>query len=320
MLRRSKTVHIPPRSIASLGNMAPLHPVTDDQQSTAAALELATTVRVVRECVRAWRAAGQRIALVPTMGNLHAGHLRLLEVASQHADRVVTSIFVNPTQFASHEDIEHYPRTPAEDEAMLCSQGVTSLLFMPSADEVYPYGTMDAVKLELAPLADDLCGRSRPGHFNGVASVVLRLLNIVAPDTLVMGRKDYQQLMLLEQMIADLHLDVAVVSVATVREADGLAMSSRNQYLTPAEREAAPRLFATLERLAESLRRSADGFDARRADALADLERHGFAPEYLELRYADDLAVAGPEDRARPRILLAAAWLGRARLIDNVAV
>jgi pantoate--beta-alanine ligase len=277
-------------------------------------------VAAVRDKVRAWRAVGQRVALVPTMGNLHAGHLSLVETAARHADQVVTTIFVNPTQFGPAEDIGSYPRTPTEDAGLLSEQGICSLLFAPAVADIYPRGTDHAVKISLPPLAADLCGRSRPGHFDGVATVVLRFLNIVEPDVLVMGRKDYQQLILIAQMIEDLHIDTDLVTSSTVREPDGLAMSSRNRYLTTAERQVAPRLFAELTALAESLRGSDDDFERRRDMAIAGLERDGFGVDYLELRNATDLSQRVVSDRSGNGLLLVAARLGRARLIDNVPV
>lgn len=283
-------------------------------------LERVRTANAVREQVSAWRSAGERIALVPTMGNLHAGHLSLVDRAREMADRVVVSIFVNPTQFGRSEDIQSYPRTPVEDEALLVEQGRTDLLFMPSEQDIYPRGTTDMVTIKLPALADDLCGRFRPNHFSGVASVVLRFLNIVEPDLLVMGQKDYQQMILLTRMLEELHLTIELVPVATAREPDGLALSSRNQYLTAEERRLAPRLHATLVALAASLCDGGADFDTCRVAALDDLERSGFRPDYLELRDAGDLSVVAPTAYAQPRILMGAAWLGRARLIDNVLI
>ena len=285
-----------------------------------ARLERVESIAAVREKLGAWRAAGQRIALVPTMGNLHAGHLSLIETAQGRADRVVTSIFVNPKQFGPGEDIDAYPHTPAEDMQSLESQGIAELVFVPSVSAIYPRGTADTVSVTLPTLADDLCGRSRPGHFDGVASVVLRLLNIVEPDVLVLGRKDYQQLTLVSRMLEELHIDVELVSSPTVREADGLAMSSRNVYLTAAERSVAPQLFAELSTIADELRRRGEAFGALRQRAIANLERAGFSVDYLELRDASDLDVVADRETTSDRLLLVAAWLGRARLIDNVTV
>lgn len=283
-------------------------------------IERARTASAVRHQVAAWRDAGERVALVPTMGNLHAGHLSLVEQARGHAERVIVSIFVNPTQFGPREDIDSYPRTPEEDAALLRQQGHTDLLFMPSDQEIYPRGTNGIVSVSLPALANDLCGRSRPGHFNGVASVVLRFLNIVRPDALVMGQKDYQQMILLGRMIEDLHIDVELVSSPTVREADGLAMSSRNQYLTEQQRGVASKLYAGLRELAGELESGGAGFESRRKALLNELKEAGFQPDYLELRDAADLSYADPADGARRRVLLVAAWLGRARLIDNLLV
>jgi pantoate--beta-alanine ligase len=285
-----------------------------------ARLERVDSIAAVREKLGVWRAAGQRIALVPTMGNLHAGHLSLIETAQRHADRVVTSIFVNPKQFGPGEDIDAYPRTPAEDIQSLEAQGIAELLFAPSVAAIYPRGIVDTVGVALPLLADDLCGRNRPGHFDGVASVVLRFLNIVEPDVLVLGRKDYQQLVLVSRMIEELHVDVELISSPTVREADGLAMSSRNMYLTAAERSVAPKLFAELSAIAEGLRQRSKPFETLREGAVANLGRYGFSVDYIELRSASDLSPVTENMQSGERVLLVAAWLGRARLIDNVTV
>ena len=295
-------------------------PLARTRELAAAAPDHAADVATVRAQVAAWRAAGERIALVPTMGNLHAGHVSLIDLAAAHADRVVVSIFVNPTQFGPSEDIGSYPRTPIEDDAALAAHGKTDLLFVPGVEEVYPHGIERSVGVRLPPLADDLCGRSRPGHFNGVASVVLRLLNIVTPDVLVVGRKDYQQMILIARMIDDLRLAVELMAGDIVREPDGLAMSSRNQYLKPAERNVAPALHEALRTLVEKLRSGGTNFEAHRNAALEALAGAAFRPDYLELRDARDLSVADPTDDQRERVLLAAAWLGRARLIDNICV
>ena len=285
-----------------------------------ARLERVGSIAAVRKKLGAWRAAGQRIALVPTMGNLHSGHLSLIETAQRHADRVVTSIFVNPKQFGPGEDIDAYPRTPAEDTQLLEAQGIAELLFAPSVAAIYPRGIVDTVGVALPLLADDLCGRSRPGHFDGVASVVLRFLNIVEPDVLVLGRKDYQQLVLVSRMLEELHVDVELVSSPTVRETDGLAMSSRNTYLTAAERSVAPKLFGELSAIAEGLRQRGEAFRALCERAIANLARHGFSVDYIELRSASDLSPVPEDMQSGECVLLAAARLGRARLIDNVTV
>ncbi|MEE8236679.1 MAG: pantoate--beta-alanine ligase [Gammaproteobacteria bacterium] len=274
----------------------------------------------VHEYLGGWRADKQSVALVPTMGNLHAGHLSLTNLAHRQADKVVCSVFVNPTQFATAEDLEDYPRTLEDDEAMLAEQGHVDLLFLPDMDAIYPFGTESAVLVRLPPLSEDLCGAARPGHFNGVASVVLRLLNLISPDVLVLGEKDYQQRILLERMVADLHLPIQIVAGAILREPDGLAMSSRNAYLTPEERRIAPRLHTSLEELAVALRQGQTGYAELEAAAVRGLTESGFNVDYVAVRRARDLAVPevfAPEDE---RVVLAAAWLGRARLIDNVRV
>jgi pantoate--beta-alanine ligase len=274
----------------------------------------------VHEYLGGWRADKQSVALVPTMGNLHAGHLSLTNLAHRQADKVVCSVFVNPTQFATVEDLEDYPRTLEDDEAMLAEQGHVDLLFLPDMDAIYPFGTESAVLVRLPPLSEDLCGAARPGHFNGVASVVLRLLNLISPDVLVLGEKDYQQRILLERMVADLHLPIQIVAGAILREPDGLAMSSRNAYLTPEERRIAPRLHTSLEELAVALRQGQTGYAELEAAAVRGLTESGFNVDYVAVRRARDLAVPevfAPEDE---RVVLAAAWLGRARLIDNVRV
>jgi len=295
-------------------------PFARTKESAAAVFDRVGSVRAVREQVAAWRAAGERVALVPTMGNLHAGHLSLVDRAAEHAERSVVSIFVNPTQFGPSEDIDSYPHTPEEDEALLGEQGKTDLLFVPGVENIYPHGVERSVGVQLPPLADELCGRARPGHFNGVASVVLRFLNIVMPDVLVVGCKDYQQMILIARMIDDLQVDVELVAANTVREPDGLAMSSRNCYLTDREREVAPSLHSALETLADELRDGGANFSMRRDAALKELTQVGFKLDYLELRDAGDLSAAEPADPKRRRVLMAAAWLGRARLIDNVSV
>ncbi len=274
----------------------------------------------VREYVDAWRGNGERIALVPTMGNLHDGHLSLIARAREKADRVVCSIFVNPMQFGPDEDLDGYPRTLASDKAALAKQGGVDLLFLPDMRTIYPYGTDSAVSITLPPLSRDLCGASRPGHFDGVASVVLRLMNIVAPHTLVLGDKDYQQRVLLERLLSDLHIPASVVAAEIYREPDGLAMSSRNGYLTVEERAVAPGLNAVLNSVAESLRDGAQDFAALETDAMADLAERGFKPDYVSVRRARDLAPPDVFEAGDDRIVLAAAWLGKARLIDNAKV
>jgi len=283
------------------------------------AVRTVQTVSAVRAVIDEWRAAGQRIAFAPTMGNLHAGHLSLAKLAAETAPRVVMSIFVNPTQFGPSEDFATYPRTLTEDTALIEAAGHVDLLFVPSVVEVYPFGLEHAVRVQLPPLSTELCGARRPGHFDGVASVVCRLLNIVDPDVLILGQKDYQQFLLMKRMANDLRMPVELRMAPTLRESDGLAMSSRNRYLDMQQRRSAPALHATLERVCERLRAGSDDFANLTADARAALERAGLKPDYVEIRRQEDLAPATPRTSEK-RVVLGAAWLGRARLIDNLFV
>lgn len=278
------------------------------------------TASQMRETIAGWRAASDSIALVPTMGNLHAGHLSLAQLAAERADRVILTIFVNPTQFGVGEDFESYPRTLAEDRALIDAAGTVDALLVPTVEEIYPHGTDNAFRLVVPPLGDELCGASRPGHFDGVASVVLRLLNIVWPDMCVLGRKDYQQLMIVERMIADLRLPIAVIAGETQREADGLAISSRNHYLTNDERKTAPLLHATLQQIGDRLAAGERDYAALEGDAVAMLNNSGFRTDYVEIRVAEDLGKPNGRHAPTELVVLAAAWLGRARLIDNLIV
>jgi len=275
------------------------------------------TISDLRREIAALRRQGKRIAFVPTMGNLHAGHLKLAQVARQHADAVVASIYVNPLQFGPKEDFAAYPHTPDEDKKALETEK-TDLLFMPGDAEMYPRGLDVMTKVEVPALGDILCGKFRPGHFCGVTTVVNRLFNLVQPDVAVFGKKDYQQLMLIKLMVADLGMPIEIVGVDTVREADGLAMSSRNNYLSPAERQTAPKLYATLGRLRDRILKEGAVRPGMEADTARELETAGFRPDYISVRRAADLAEAGPQDKAL--VVLAAAWLGRTRLIDNLEV
>ena len=284
------------------------------------ALVTARTAADVRVAVRRWRSEGESVAFVPTMGNLHDGHVSLAALAAAECDHVVASIFVNPTQFGPSEDFAAYPRTLADDIARLDAAGTVDLLFAPEVREIYPFGLEHAVRVALPPLSRELDGASRPGHFEGVASVVCRLLNIVTPDVLVLGQKDYQQVTLLRLMIEDLRLPVAVRVGATLREADGLAMSSRNRYLDAGQRRQAPALHAALERVRGAVASGDDDFAALERRAVGELARAGFKPEYVEVRRAADLAKPRASNRAEELVVLGAAWLGRARLIDNLRI
>jgi len=258
------------------------------------------------------------VALVPTMGNLHQGHLALMREARKRAHQVVASIFVNPIQFGPGEDFERYPRTVEADLDKLRKVGV-GMVFLPSVASLYPRGPESVTRLKVpSDLADQLCGASRPGHFDGVATVVSKLFNIVQPDLAVFGEKDYQQLMVLRRMVQDLNFPVDVVAVPTEREDDGLAMSSRNGYLSESERRCAPRLFETLGICAESLRLGRKSVEEVEQWGMQLLREGGFEPEYLAVRDAVDLSMPGPD--ARDWIILAAGRLGTTRLIDNLRV
>jgi len=286
-----------------------------------AMLEAVTTIAAVRQHVSAWHAQGLRVAFVPTMGNLHQGHMSLIETARRHGDRFVASIFVNPMQFGPNEDFNHYPRTPDRDAQMLADAGC-DLMFMPDVAEIYPNGPQRATRVEVPELSKFLDGEFRPGHFEGVATVVAKLFNIVDPDIAVFGEKDYQQLTIIRRMAVDLCMRVQIVGAPTVRELTGLAMSSRNQYLTEEERARAPvihqALRAAVERLTHTGNLAMSQIIASvESDGGAVLRAAGLVPEYFAVRDAETLDVPKASSRL---VVLAAARLGRARLIDNLRV
>ena len=277
-------------------------------------MQTITTVAAVRERVRQWHRQGLRVAFVPTMGNLHAGHVSLIELARRHGDRFVASIFVNPMQFGPNEDFAHYPRTPREDERMLAEAGC-DLMFMPDSAEIYPRGLEHSTRVTVPGLSEVLDGASRPGHFQGVTTVVTKLFNIVEPSIAVFGEKDYQQLTVIRRTVQDLCMPVQIIGAPTVREPDGLAMSSRNQYLTPAERQLAPRLYQELQRAAQRLSGGEQDIGSIEREASAALSAAGFRPDYFAVR-TRDLEI--PKADTRELVTLVAARLGRARLIDNI--
>jgi pantoate--beta-alanine ligase len=279
-------------------------------------LDIARTIADLRSHIALWRNSDAQVGLVPTMGALHDGHLALVRAAQAECDRVVASIFVNPKQFAPGEDLDAYPRREAADLAMLQAAGV-ALAFMPAVAEVYPSGFATTVRV--AGLTDCLCGAHREGHFDGVATVVTKLLIQALPDAAYFGEKDYQQLLVVRRLARDLDLPVRIVGVPTAREADGLALSSRNAYLSPEERRIAPELARVLRRIAGALRAEPEAVARETACGIADLEEAGFSVEYLEIREAETLApvtatIVGP---AR---VFAAIHLGRTRLIDNLPI
>jgi pantoate--beta-alanine ligase len=262
------------------------------------------------------RAHAQKLAFVPTMGNLHAGHLALVEQAHHHADAVVASIFVNPMQFGAHEDLNTYPRTLEADLTALEVAGV-DLVFTPSDREIYPEGSASHTAIRVPSLGDALCGKDRPGHFDGVCTVVYKLFQLVKPDVAVFGEKDLQQLLIIKKMVSDLGLPIEIRSGATQRAEDGLALSSRNQYLSAAERAIAPKLWSTLTACAESLASaSQNSIETILASSRGELESAGFALDYLELRGLPLLQRVS--DATQDCALFVAARLGQTRLIDNI--
>ncbi|MGC3874803.1 pantoate--beta-alanine ligase [Halomonas sp. GXIMD04776] len=279
-------------------------------------MQILTTIETLRQTLTPHRQQGAKIALVPTMGNLHAGHIALIEVARRHADIVVATIFVNPMQFGAGEDLDAYPRTLVEDQSKLEAAGC-DLLFTPANDMLYPQGLDAHTKVRVPVVSEGLCGASRPGHFEGVATVVTLLFNLVQPDIACFGEKDYQQLAVIRKLTADLHLPIEIIGTPTIRNDDGLALSSRNGYLDAAQRAQAPMLYDALCRARDALEDGVPPDDVLR-EALTRLTAANFKPDYLELRRADDL---GPvNDTTQHAILLAAAHLGPTRLIDNIPV
>ena len=263
-----------------------------------------------------WKRAGLRVGFVPTMGNLHAGHYSLIKLAREHADRVVASVFVNPTQFGPDEDFARYPRTPEQDAVGLAAAGCDAL-WLPTVDTMYPHGAGATVQVRVPAVTEVLEGEHRPGHFDGVATVVARLFHQVQPDVAVFGRKDYQQLVVIRYLVRDLAFPLQVVAGATLREADGLAMSSRNQYLSAQERPRAVEIQRTLQAMGDAYLAGAVRTEIESV-AIARLQAAGFQPDYAVLR-RPDLSIPGDaEDGAR--VALIAAKLGRTRLIDNLEI
>lgn len=256
----------------------------------------------------------QAIAFVPTMGNLHEGHLNLIRLAREHGSCIVASIFVNPLQFGPSEDFDKYPRTLEADCAKL--QGLADVVFAPSVNEMYP--EQQTVFIGPPPIADELCGASRPGHFRGMATVVLKLLNIVQPHVALFGKKDYQQLHIIRQMVAQLNLPITIVGGETVRAADGLALSSRNQYLNEAQRSQATFLYQTLQGLRDAILQGGRNFEQLQKQAVLALSAQGWTVDYVSIRNQSDLQPAN--DLQRELVILAAAKLGGVRLLDNIEI
>lgn len=269
----------------------------------------------LQEQLSQWRNSNQSIALVPTMGNLHAGHLSLVDKAIQYADRTVVSIFVNPTQFVQGEDYSAYPRTLEQDINKLTEMGI-DLLFCPAVEKIYPDGLQKQTQVTVPVLDSILCGKSRPGHFTGVATVVTKLFNIIKPDIAVFGEKDYQQLLVIRRLTRDLFLRTEIIGMPTVREADGLAMSSRNNYMDTKERKTAPLLYQALREIVDNIMAGDLDYKQLQKNARLKLNKAGFKTEYICIRDAETLQKPSTGDL----VVLGAAQLGKARLIDNVLI
>jgi pantoate--beta-alanine ligase len=267
----------------------------------------------LRSAISAWKQSGLTVALVPTMGNLHSGHLKLVNIAKQKADKVVVSIFVNPTQFGVNEDFASYPRTEQEDQLKLATEN-TDLLFLPAITEIYSTNALTTVNV--SRLSDIYCGASRPGHFSGVATIVCKLFNLVQPNIAVFGLKDFQQFTIIKTMIKDLNIPIELMGVDTQREANGLAMSSRNNYLTDPERLLAPQLYQALCAAETAILEGQQSYVDIEQQALQTLKNNGFAPDYFSICNSHDLTPAIKQDK--DMVILAAAKLGTTRLIDNI--
>ena len=269
----------------------------------------------LRAAISHARSEGKRIALVPTMGNLHAGHVALIQHATERADFVVASIFVNPLQFGANEDLDSYPRTLVADQSKLLEAGC-NLLFTPDAQEMYPQGMAQQTIVSVPGVSTGLCGGSRPGHFDGVATIVCKLLNMVQPDIALFGEKDFQQLAVIRKMVADLNMPVQIFGVPIVRDHDGLALSSRNGYLSAQQRAAAPALQQCLQALKAQIKNGRRDYAMLFEQFDTDLQAAGFRLDYVELR--DALSLQPAEVDSTQLVLLAAAYLGSTRLIDNL--
>lgn len=274
-------------------------------------------IAALRAQIQLWRQAGERIAFVPTMGNLHQGHLQLVDTAKQHADRVIVSIFVNPMQFGAHEDLDNYPRTLEQDCKGL-TEHAADALFTPTPVLMYPRGLNVQTFVEVPLLGDDHCGASRAGHFRGVSTIVTKLFNLVQPDIACFGQKDYQQLAIIRQMVDDLSLPIKIIGVPTTRAEDGLALSSRNGYLTAEQRAVAPALYRTLQWMKQQLTEGATDLRALEQQAKEKLVTAGFKPDYVNISNRQTLETTSAATEAL--VILAAAYLGNTRLIDNIEV
>ena len=280
-------------------------------------MQLISDIIELREIRRTWQSSAKVIAFVPTMGNLHQGHLNLVREAKKQADIVVVSIFINPMQFGPDEDLEAYPRTLQSDKRLLGDLGV-DVLFMPKATDIYARGLEQQTFVEVPGLSYMICGASRPGHFRGVATIVCKLFNMVQPNLAFFGEKDFQQLQVIKAMITDLSMNLKVFGMETTRNDDGLAMSSRNQYLTNKERKLAPTLYENMQQLASEVQMGRRDFSKITQEYKLQLAKLGFNPDYLEIRNVENLLQPGHEDQHL--VLLAAVFLGKTRLIDNLQI
>lgn len=278
-------------------------------------MQTINNIKELRALIHAQRLAGKRIGFVPTMGNLHEGHITLIREGQKHADFMVSSVFVNPTQFVAGEDFDKYPRTLKEDQEKLAAVGC-NLLFAPPVDEMYPGDQASWASVHVTQITERHCGAARPGHFDGVATVVTKLFNIVKPDVALFGKKDFQQLAVIRRMTTALCFDIEIIGIDTVREANGLAMSSRNGYLTADEKKRAAELYRSLCAARDAIKAGNLNFAQLSSEANDKLEAAGFKPEYFSVCRADNLEPAQPGDRAL--VILAAARMGNARLIDNI--
>ena len=278
-------------------------------------MQVITNILALRELRRRWQLSSERIAFVPTMGNLHDGHLSLVDQAKAQASKVVVSIFVNPLQFGPEEDLDAYPRTVDADMAALENLGV-DVLFMPQVADIYPRGLEQQTFVEVPGLSYMICGASRPGHFRGVATIVCKLFNMVQPNMAFFGQKDFQQLQVIKAMVTDLSMNVSIHGVPTMREQDGLAMSSRNHYLSAQERIIAAQLYVVLNEIKETILQGRRDFSKIIEEYKASLQTRGIKPDYIDIRAADTLLQPGHEDQRL--VILAAGFLGKTRLIDNI--
>ena len=278
-------------------------------------MQTLTRIADLRDVVTNWRLGRESIAFVPTMGNLHLGHASLMAAAHVHGRRVISSIFVNPLQFGPSEDFSAYPRTPDDDGNLLREYGVDAL-FQPTVDEMYPQGSVGSTVVDVPGLTDVLCGAFRPGHFQGVATVVVKLFCLVQPDVAIFGEKDYQQLTVIRRVVQDLNLPVAIVGAPTVRAEDGLALSSRNRYLSAEERATAPAIYRALDKARRRLESGDTAYASIETEGLAAIGAAGIKPDYFEVRTAARLE--RPTERDVHLVVLAAGRLGKARLIDNL--